>query len=109
MFIKVVSWNTGVQQLAAYSGSLHVLLVLQILWLSPAISIVLALIFCLTLIELSFPHGGIYIQSGDFFPSMHRESHNFDGVGQFSNLYTVLEYVLAVWALVLWAFEFNAA
>lgn len=44
-------------------------LVFQILWLSPAaISIVLALIFCLTLIELSISHGGIYIQSGDSFP-----------------------------------------
>lgn len=68
MFIKVVSWNTGVQQLAAYV--VHPMqLVFQILWLSPAaISIVLALIFCLTLIELSISHGGIYIQSGDSFP-----------------------------------------
>lgn len=42
---------------------------LQILWLFPAaVSIVLALTFCLTLIELSISHGGIYIQSGDYFP-----------------------------------------
>lgn len=44
-------------------------LVLQILWLSSAaISTVLALIFCLTLTELSVSHGGIYIQSGDSLP-----------------------------------------
>lgn len=79
-------WCSTVSSLC---GSLHVLLVLEILWFSPAaISLVLALTFCLTLIELSFPHGGIYIQSGDFFPSMHRESHTFDGVGQCSNVQT---------------------
>lgn len=68
MFIKVVSWNTGVQQLAAYV--VHPCsLVLQVLWLSPAaISTVLALTFCLTLTELSVSHGGIYIQSGDPSP-----------------------------------------
>ena len=60
MFIKVVPWNTGVQQLAAYV--VHPCsLVLPILWLSPAaVSTVLALIFCVTLTELSVSHGGIY-------------------------------------------------
>lgn len=68
----------------------------QILWLSPAaISVVLAFIFCLTLIEFYFFLMEAFLFKVAIPSLMHRESHKFDGDDSLV-IYVLLEFVLAV-------------